>query len=271
MPEKILLVSQEIAPYVPAEPMSELGRKLPPAVMAEKFAVRTVTPRFGCVNERRNQLHEVIRLSGVNIPIHDGDHPLIIKVASLQPSRIQAYFIDSDDYFQKEDSDTDYIGSNRPDNDERVMFFSRGASDMLGRLQWEPRAVQCSGWFTALMPYYLRRVYRGESGTPAPVYAYFVLPGGPEQPIPDDFFKLLEEDGVPAEQIEELKAMPRDVNMLHAFGIMNADAVIFEPSMDAPELRALAEKLGKPVSEIAIDDYDAKKYVDVYRQAGAEI
>lgn len=252
--------------------MSDLGRKLPPAIASKKLAVRTVTPRFGNVNERRNQLHEVIRLSGVNIPIHDGDHPLIIKVASLQPSRIQAYFIDNDDFFQKLEDDVDSSGSNRPDNDERMVFFARGGCDMLSRLQWEPAVVQCSGWFTALMPFYLKKIYRGENGSPAPKYVYFVLPGSPEVPFPDEFFTLLEEDGVPAEQIEQLKAMPRDVNMLHAFAMMNSDAVIFAPEAgDCTELKALAEKLGLPTAEISMTDFKGEEFVDVFRQTGAPV
>lgn len=271
MPEKILFVSQEIAPYLPSGPIANLGRKLPPAVMAKGFSVRTVTPKFGSVNERRNQLHEVIRLSGMNIAVHDGDHPLIIKVASLQPSRIQAYFIDNDDYFQKLDSDTDPVGSDREDNDERIAFFSRGANDMLERLKWEPAVVQCSGWFTALMPFYLRSVYKGENGTPTPKWFYYVLPGGPQHPLPETFLDLLAEDNVPAEQIEILKEGANDVSLLHKFAILNSDGVIFDQSADNTELIAFAEKHGKPHITFDHADVNADDYISFYKENGAQI
>ncbi|MDE5795637.1 MAG: glycogen/starch synthase, partial [Muribaculaceae bacterium] len=124
--KRILLVSQEIAPYVPSGDIASLTRNIAQGVHSRASEVRTFMPKYGTVNERRNQLHEVIRLSGMNIPIDDNDHPLIIKVASLQPSRIQVYFIDNDDYFQKCDDDADAVGTNRTDNDERTLFFARG-------------------------------------------------------------------------------------------------------------------------------------------------
>ena len=120
--KRILYVSQEVKPYLPETPESLIGNKLPQSIQDKKYEVRIFMPKYGGINERRNQLHEVIRLSGMNIIIDDTDHPLIIKVASLQPSRIQVYFIDSDDYFQKSKSDVDDFGSNRTDNDERAIF-----------------------------------------------------------------------------------------------------------------------------------------------------
>lgn len=117
------------------------------------FEVRTFMPKFGSVNERRNQLHEVIRLSGVNIVIDDNDHPLIIKVASLQPSRIQVYFIDNDDYFQKLDDDSDAVGSNRTDNDERAIFFARGTMETAKNYPGIPRSCNVPVGFLHLCPY----------------------------------------------------------------------------------------------------------------------
>lgn len=122
---RILFINQEIAPYLTSSPNAALGKNIIQAMPQHGFEVRTFMPKFGSVNERRNQLHEVIRLSGVNIVIDDNDHPLIIKVASLQPSRIQVYFIDNDDYFQKLDDDSDAVGSNRTDNDERAYFLCK--------------------------------------------------------------------------------------------------------------------------------------------------
>ena len=152
-------MSQEIAPYLPKGELSNLGRELPQAMQAAGYEVRTFMPKYGAVNERRNQLHEVIRLSGLNIPISDADHPLILKVASMQPSRIQVYFVDNDDYFLKSDDDSDDVGSNRDDNDERAIFFARGTMETVKKLRWEPDIIHCSGWVTSLVPMYLRRMY----------------------------------------------------------------------------------------------------------------
>ena len=136
---KIIFVSQEISPYLSVTDNARWGRSLPQSIQSRKYEVRTFMPDFGEINERRNQLHEVIRLSGMNIPIGDNDHPLVVKVASMQPSRIQVYFIDNDDYFQKLGTDSDAFGTNRHDNDERLIFFARGTMETARKLRWDHR------------------------------------------------------------------------------------------------------------------------------------
>ena len=136
---KVLYISQEITPYLAPDVMSTLGRMIPQGIQERGYEVRTFMPRYGCINERRNQLHEVIRLSGLNIAIDDTDHPLIIKVATLQPSRMQVYFIDNDDYFLRhtgEGLETDIMPD---DNDERCIFFTRGVIETVRKLRWEAR------------------------------------------------------------------------------------------------------------------------------------
>jgi starch synthase len=118
-----LYISQEITPYLPESEISKIGRFLPQGIQDKGKEIRTFMPRFGCVNERRNQLHEVIRLSGMNLVIDDTDHPLIIKVASIQSARMQVYFIDNEDYFQRKFVLTDEKGSYFADNDERAYFL----------------------------------------------------------------------------------------------------------------------------------------------------
>src|SRR5512134_144919 len=124
--KKVLFISQEITPYLGETKLSKIGRYLPQGIQKKGREIRTFMPKYGCINERRNQLHEVIRLSGMNIIIDDSDHPLIIKVASIQAARMQVYFIDNDDYFQRKYLFTDEKGSFFDDNDERAMFFARG-------------------------------------------------------------------------------------------------------------------------------------------------
>lgn len=141
--DKVLYISQEISPYLPDTPLSLLGKSLPQGAQDMGYEVRTFMPKYGCINERRNQLHEVIRLSGMNVIIDDSDHPLIIKVATLQPSRMQVYFIDNDDYFHFSPDKTLEIVSSPDDNDERLMFFSRGVIETVKKLRWNPALVHC--------------------------------------------------------------------------------------------------------------------------------
>ena len=149
---KILYVCQEIMPYLPETELSALSRHLAQAMQERGNEIRTFMPRYGCVNERRNQLHEVIRLSGMNLIIDDNDHQLIIKVASIPSARIQIYFIDNDDYFARKAALTDSEGEEFADNDERAIFFARGVLETVRKLNWSPSIVHCMGWMSAVMP-----------------------------------------------------------------------------------------------------------------------
>ena len=155
---KVLYISQEIEPYLPAGQMATFGRNLPQGIQERGAEVRTFMPRYGAINERRNQLHEVIRLSGLNIIINDTDHPLIIKVATLQPARLQVYFIDNDDFFYRHNSKLETIEWAEL-NDERTIFFVRGTIETVRKLRWESDLVVCTGWISALTPLYLKTVY----------------------------------------------------------------------------------------------------------------
>lgn len=265
--KKILFVSQEIAPYLPANEISSFGKALPQSLQGKRFEVRTFMPKFGNVNERRNQLHEVIRLSGLNIEINDNDHPLILKVASMQPVRIQVYFIDNDDYFTKEDSDIDAFGSNRPDNDERALYFARGTMETVKKLKWDPEIIQCSGWMTALTPLYMRSMYTPDSASaPAPKIIYCIEPANPEMaPIDTEIVRKLIEDGLPADLVDKYKADRMDVNTLHRIAIDNADAVVFLTPEPDPELLQYISQKGLPVlTKQDIDEKGVAQFPDFY-------
>jgi starch synthase len=157
--KKILYISQEITPYLPETEMSEISRYLPQGVQEKGREIRTFMPRYGSVNERRNQLHEVIRLSGMNLVINDTDHPLIIKVASIQTARMQVYFIDNEDYFHRKHVFANSKGEEFPDNDERILFFARGVLETVIKLRWAPDIIHCHGWMTALVPMFIKKYY----------------------------------------------------------------------------------------------------------------
>ncbi len=159
-PKRILFISQEINPFLVEEtPIRQLNRYLPEACQAKGFETRTFMPKFGEINEHRNQLHEVIRLSGMNLIIDDTDHPLLIKVASIQSARIQIYFIDNDDFFRRRRGLVDAKGKDYEDNDERCIFYARGVIETIKKLRWTPDIIFCSGWMSALAPLYLKRIY----------------------------------------------------------------------------------------------------------------
>ncbi len=162
--KKILFINQGITPFIAESPISTLGKALPEAMQAKGHEIRTFMPKWGTINERRNQLHEVIRLSGINLIIDDTDHPLIIKVASIPGTRIQVYFIDNSDYFARKNGDMgiDEKGKECPDNGERAVFFARGVLETVMKLRWTPDIIHCQGWMSAVVPFYLKTIYKDE-------------------------------------------------------------------------------------------------------------
>lgn len=162
MPKKILFINQEIVPYVPDSDLSLMGKALPQAILENGHEIRTFMPKWGNINERRGQLHEVIRLSGMNLIIDDTDHPLIIKVATIAQTRIQVYFIDNDDYFSKRQMAQDEKGEDYPDNGERAIFFARGVLETVKKLRWVPDIIHIQGWMGAVVPLYIKTAYHDE-------------------------------------------------------------------------------------------------------------
>ena len=160
--KRILFITQEILPYVAESPESVQGRKVPQQVQEKGREARTFMPKWGTINERRNQLHEVIRLSGMNLIIDDTDHPLIIKVASIPSARMQVYFIDNDDYFSRKQMGTDARKREYKDNPERAVFYARGVLETVKKLRWVPDVVHCMGWMSAFVPLYIRTAYEEE-------------------------------------------------------------------------------------------------------------
>jgi starch synthase len=160
--KKILFITQAMVPFVPEDEKSIMGRYLPQSIQELGHEIRTFTPKWGIINERRNQLHEVIRLSGMNIIIDDTDHPLIIKVASIPQARMQIYFIDNDDYFTKRQMIFDEDGKEYEDNGERAIFFARGVLETVKKLRWVPDIIHCQGWMSAVVPLYIKTAYQNE-------------------------------------------------------------------------------------------------------------
>ncbi len=159
---RVLYVSQEITPFLPKNELSEISRNLPQGIHEKGKEIRVFMPKYGSINERRHQLHEVIRLSGMNLVVNDTDHPLIIKVASIPTARMQVYFIDNEDYFQRKAVLKDKNNKFFKDNDERSIFFCRGVLETVRKLGWAPDIIHCHGWMTSLLPLYVKKFYNDD-------------------------------------------------------------------------------------------------------------
>lgn len=259
---KVLYISQEISPYLPATKMAELGKSIPQGIQDSKFEVRTFMPKYGCINERRNQLHEVIRLSGMNLIIDDTDHPLIIKVATLQPARMQIYFIDNEDYFQHHVATDLEIRQNPEDNDERIMFYVRGVVETVKKLRWVPEVVHCSGWISALAPIYLKKIYNEDPSFSGAKVAYAIFDETFDGTLDERFFEKMKMDGFLEEDLEIINNGPVDYITLNKLAIKYSDGIIQASPSINPELVEYAKSLGKPFMEYPGDE----NYIDAYAQ-----
>jgi len=265
---KILYVSQEIYPYLPESVMAVRQRTLSQAMQEHGGEVRTFMPRWGTINERRNQLHEVIRLSGMNLIIAGNDHQLIIKVASIPSARVQIYFIDNDDYFQRRADLIDEDGTPFADNDERAIFFARGVLETVKKLRWEPDVVHCHGWFSSIVPLYLRGSFASDplfSGSKVVVSLYNdsfpgTLDAGVRQKI--------ENEGMHDPKLEILD-VPSYENLMR-FVIDYADGVVIEEKLDSDTLIDYARQSGKPMLEWN-EDRQGAQYMDAYHNFYNEV
>ncbi len=268
---KVLFITQEITPYVPETEMSLTGRHLPQAIQELGREIRTFMPKWGNINERRNQLHEVIRLSGMNLIIDDTDHPLIIKVASIQSARMQVYFIDNDDYFQNRLQTTDENGVEYEDNDARTIFYARGVLETVKKLRWCPDIIHCHGWISALAPLYIKKAYKEEPSFRDAKVVFSLYEEDFKQPFHPDYPGKLLLKGVNKKDLTILKD-PIDYTTLCKLAVEYSDGVIQQSQQINPEILEYAKTLGKPVLEYQSPDSFAEACNNFYdRVAGEEL
>ena len=264
---KILYVSQEICPYLPKSDVGDMCRTLSQAMQERGNEIRTFMPRYGCVNERKNQLHEVIRLSGMNLIINDNDHQLIIKVASIPSVRVQVYFIDNDDYFSRKATLHDAEGAWFADNDERAIFFARGVLETVKKLRWQPTIVHCHGWFSAVVPVYLRSVFADDPLFRDVKIVTSLYDDAFPGVLDGEFRSKIENEGIADERLNLLDT-PSYQNLIK-FVIDYADGVIVETrNLDGEIARHLAAS-GKPVLEY--QEKSGDEYLDKYQKFYEEL
>jgi starch synthase len=257
---KVLYVSHEITPYLKESHMGMISRHLPQGIQERGREIRTFMPRFGHINERRNQLHEVIRLSGMNLIIDDNDHPLIIKVASIQSARMQVYFIDNEDYFHRKFMFRDKTGKFFKDNDERAIFFSRGVLETAKKLGWPPDLVHCHGWMGSLTPLYVKTAYRDNPVFSDSKVIFSIYNDGFEESMSKELHKKIKLPGITQKHLKHYKN-PTYVNLIKA-AIDFSDAIIIAQDQIHPEISHYVKESGKPV--LVHENRD--DYIDVYNR-----
>jgi len=260
--KRILYVSSEVVPYLPETEISSMSFEAPKMVNKQGGQIRIFMPRYGNINERRHQLHEVIRLSGINLVINDLDMPLIIKVASIPKERIQVYFIDNEDYFKRKATLTDEDGSLYSDNDERAIFFAKGVIETVKKLNWSPDIIHVNGWLASLLPMYLKEFYKNEPLFTESKIVTSVYNQSFDETLDTNMINKVRFDNVGEEAIKHLDK-PSYVNLMKV-AIDYSDAVIKGSEEIPKELETYLETSNKPVLEYFSLDEFAEPYSEFY-------
>lgn len=255
---KVLYISHEIHPYLEDSDLGKIARQLPQGIQERGKEIRTFMPRFGVINERRNQLHEVIRLSGMNLIIDDTDHPLIIKVASIQSARMQVYFIDNDEYFQRKAVFRDAKKKFFKDNEDRTVFFCRGVLETVKKLGWSPDIIHCHGWMSSLVPMLVKTAYSED-----PIYkdskvVYSVYDDYFEESFNDSYVRKIQMDGISPADLKELKSANWEAITNNA--AQYADALI----QGSEELPASGKAILKKYQKPSLGYKSPEEYIDAY-------
>lgn len=261
-PKRVLFVNSEILPYMPETPISSVGRYLPQGIQESGKEIRSFMPRYGSINERRNQLHEVIRLSGMNLVVNEIDRPLIIKVSSISSARMQVYFIDNDDYFHRKQIFTDENDAFFGDNDERAIFFARGVLETVKKLRWKPDIIHCQGWISHVLPLYLKKAYKDD-----PIFSDSKLVLSLYDEIANESFasdmnsKVII-SGVKSDDIKVLEE-PNGIN-LAKLAIQYSDGIIYGSSQIDSNITEFVENSKLPILPYIEIDNEEKNYIKEY-------
>lgn len=261
--KRVLYVSSEVIPYLPETEISSMSFEAPRMINNSGGQIRIFMPRFGNINERRHQLHEVIRLSGMNLVINDLDMPLIIKVASIPKERIQVYFIDNEDYFKRKATYTDEDGIFFDDNDERAIFFAKGVIETVKKLNWAPDIIHVHGWLASFLPLYLKKYYGNEPLFENSKIVTSVYDQDFDGVLSDNTIEKVRFDGIDEEAISKLEE-PTYVNLMK-IAIENSDAVIIGSKEIPAELEKFLNNINKHVLKYHNMENFSQAYLDFYR------
>ncbi len=245
-PVKILYITQEINPYIKETEIADICRQFPQHTIEKGCEIRTFMPCFGHINERRNQLHEVQRLSGLNVIIDDNDHPLIIKVATIQAARMQVYFIDNEDYFHRNGIAKDKEENFFDDNDERIIFYVRSVLETIKKLRWTPDIIHINGWIASLAPLYIKKTYASDPFFANSKIIYSVYKDDFECPIREGFDNRALLNDIEPQDVEILKGEILKTENLHKLAINYSDGIICGSDTISEELESYIKEKNIP-------------------------
>ena len=261
--KRILYVSSEVVPYLAENEVSLMSYDVPKMINDQGGQIRIFMPRYGNINERRHQLHEVIRLSGMNLVVNDLDMPLIIKVASIPKERIQVYFIDNDEYFKRKATFTDEEGVMYADNDERAIFFAKGVVETVKKLNWVPDIIHVHGWMAGLLPLYLKHYYKDDALFADTKIVTSVYSQSFDGNLNEKMIDKILFDGIAREDVALLET-PNYENIIKV-SVNNSDAVIIASENVPATLTKFIESSGKPFLPFTPKDRFAEAYTDFYK------
>jgi starch synthase len=265
---RVLYITQEIVPFLPESEVSSTVRNLAQGVHERDKEIRIFMPRFGVINERRHQLHEVIRLSGMNLIVNDVDHPLIIKVASVPQARMQVYFIDNEEFFKRKRTYTDEDEKFFKDNDERAIFFCRGVVETVKKLGWTPDIVHCHGWMTGFLPLYLKKMYADDPHFSNAKIIYTPYADVFSGKLDSKLMDKLNFDNIPNEDVDFLKT-PNALN-LNKTGAQWADAISIGSETINSDLISYINDSGKPVLDYQTEETLVDTHQEFYEKVLSE-
>ena len=261
--KRILYVSSEVVPYLAENEVSLMSYDVPKMINDQGGQIRIFMPRYGNINERRHQLHEVIRLSGMNLVVNDVDMPLIIKVASIPKERIQVYFIDNDEYFKRKATFSDEEGVLYPDNDERAIFFAKGVVETVKKLNWVPDIIHVHGWMASMMPVYMKHYYKDEALFSNTKIVSSVYEQSFDGNLDVEMINKIKFDEIPNDAVAEMET-PNYENLIKT-SILHSDAVIIASEKVSPSLTKFIESSGKPFLPFTPKDKFAEAYSNFYK------
>ncbi|RXP59464.1 glycogen synthase [Lutibacter sp. HS1-25] len=258
--KRVLIVSSEVVPYLPENELSTSSFETARMIHGKGGQTRIFMPRYGLINERRHQLHEVIRLSGMNLVINDMDMPLILKVASIPKERMQVYFIDNDEYFKRKALFTDEDNKLFTDNDERAIFFAKGVVETVKKLNWSPDVIHVHGWMASLLPLYIKEYYKNDPLFATSKIITSVYNDSYEGNLDLDFHNKIMFDNISEDKIHPI-ATPNHTNIL-INAVNNSDAVIKASEKLPTELSEFIDASGKPV----LDYFPVEEFESAYTE-----
>lgn len=264
---KILFVTHEMSPFLESSKISEITRQLPQAMQEKGYEIRILMPRFGSINERRNRLHEVIRLSGMNILVDNNDNPLIIKVASIPSARMQVYFLDNEEYFQRKQVFCDETGKHFEDNHERTVFFCKGVMETVKKLGWSPDVVHCHGWMSSLVPAYVKTAYKDDPTFKDTKVIYSLYEENSDIDLGEEFVKIAPTGDMTPADVEPYGAGAYED--LYAGALHYTDAVVNTGDELGEDLLNIVKTQDIPIFDLE-NDGDFENYCNLYDQFSRE-